>query len=113
MRLTTGIVAKLKTGFGHFNEEPHKEKAAELESLGGYLKLTRNGDMVVFILDEDDGEDIGITIFQGSVGSLLSRLDGHLVAAGLDLVDGTCKLFLDHWCDESGPNHCDISNVEN
>lgn len=110
MRLTTGIIAQLKTGFGDFHEESHQEKSDELDALGGYLKLTRDGDMVVFILDDDrDAEDLGITFFQGIDGGILSRLNGHLADAGLELVDGTCKLFLDHWYDGVDANHWDIS----
>lgn len=111
MRLTVGIIAKLEKSFGDYNQSEHIDLDEHLENIGSKLRLTYGGDMIVFIEKDKrtDYEGCGLMLLDND---LMADFWQELATANLFVVEGTPKVFVDHWYDGADPGHIDITLEE-
>lgn len=108
MRLTVGVIAQLAKSVGDYNQPKHQALTEKLEDMKSSLELTYGGDMVVYIEEDKrmDYEGCGLMLINND---LMSDFWQELATANLFVVDGTPKVFVDHWYDGADPGHIDIT----
>lgn len=108
MRLTVGIIAQLSKSVGDYNQPEHQALAEKLEVMDSPLQLTYGGDMIVYV-EKDERTDYsgpGLILLEENI---MSSFEQELALADLFVLQGTPKLFVDHWYDGADPPHIDIS----
>lgn len=108
MRLTVGIIAQLSKSVGDYDQPEHEALAEKLEVMDSPLQLTYGGDMIVYV-EKDERTDYsgpGLILLEDNI---MSSFEQELALADLFVLQGTPKLFVDHWYDGADPPHIDIS----
>lgn len=108
MRLTVGIIAQLSKSVGDYNQPEHQALAEKLEVMDSPLQLTYGGDMIVYV-EKDERTDYsgpGLILLEDDI---MSSFEQELALADLFVLQGTPKVFVDHWYDGADPPHIDIS----
>lgn len=103
-RLTIGMIALLKNPIPEVDWETVTN---DLYNKDSRIRITYGGEMVVYIHKDTEVYDMGIEIFDVQGSS--EDFDEELMKAGLEILTGSKKSFVDNWYDGADAGHIDLS----
>lgn len=105
-RITIGVMAKLETPF---LEEDRQEVQEIWEEQKIPLQLNYDANIVVYVHQDMPGYQCGLVFFEDNI---MEQFENELFRAGIFAVEGTARMFVDHWYDGVDPTHLNISLIE-
>lgn len=103
-RVTVGVIALLDPPLGNLHTDSWQEVSDRLDEIDSKLKITYGGDMVVYRHEDGPSYDAGLVIFDQN-DNMFGNLQEELRQAGLFIVEGSEKMFVDNWYDGCDPPH--------
>lgn len=107
-RVTVGVIALLDQPIGNVQTDAWEELTDKLDEADSKLKITYGGDMVVYRHEDGPSYDARLVIFDKN-DSIFDDFRKELHLAGLTIVEGTEKMFVDNWYDGCDPPHIAIT----
>lgn len=105
-RVTAGIIARLETPVGDLHTEAWGNLSEKLDDTK--LHLTYGGDMIVYRYQDGPAYDAELVIFDDG-DEIFPLFEEELALAGLFVVEGSAKMFVDNWYDGADAPHIDIT----
>lgn len=102
-RVTVGIVGMLFFPVGKFGSTSHQALEDKLSEMNSKLRITYDGDMIVYIASDVPDYEAGLTLCGDE--SMFEAFHNELVAAGLAVLKNKQRMFVDNWYDGSDPPH--------
>lgn len=103
-RVTVGVIGLLELPIGNSRTEEWEELTERLDASGSLLKITYGGDMVVYRHQDGPVYDAGLIIFDEN-DNMFDVFKEELSMAGIHIVEGTAKMFVDNWYDGCDAPH--------
>lgn len=103
-RVTVGVIAELSFPVGKYDSKAHRELEDRLDLMGSKLKITYDGNMIVYVHEETASYDAGMVIF-GENDDIYAGFIEQLNQAGISTIKKNKKVFVDNWYDGCDAPH--------